>query len=100
MTLPPFQAHSATSREAAIEIYPKAGTLRASVYEALAQAGDAGLTDEQIGQQIRMGGNTVRPRRVELVEKGLVRDSGRRRETGSGRKAVVWVCASTGGAAA
>ena len=97
MTLPAFQAHSATSRAAAIDIQPKAGTLRASVCEAIALAGDAGLTDEQIGQQTRMGGNTVRPRRVELVGQGLVRDSGRRRETSSGRKAVVWVCA--GGAA-
>ena len=92
MTLPPFQAHSATSRHAAIDIQLKAGTLRASVYEAIALAGGAGLTDEQIGQQTRMSGDTVRPRRIELVQQGLVRDSGQRRDTASGRQAVVWVC--------
>ena len=38
-----------------------------------------------------MSGNTVRPRRIELQEKGLVVDSGRRRPTPSARQAIVWV---------
>lgn len=33
----------------------------------------------------------IRTRRSELVAQGLVRDSGRRRTTDSGRQAIVWV---------
>lgn len=38
----------------------------------------------------RQSPSGLRSRRAELVEKGLVRDSGRREKTASGRQAVVW----------
>jgi hypothetical protein len=90
--VPPAQRHSATSQAAAEEIAPRAGTLRAAVLATLQHAID-GLTDEQMQDMLGMGASTQRPRRVELVQAGLVRDSGRTRLTRSGRKATVWVAA-------
>jgi len=51
----------------------------------------AGLTDEEIADVTRLRESTSRARRVELREAGLIVDSGRRRETRSGRRAIVWV---------
>lgn len=47
-------------------------------------------TDEEIATALSMEGNSVRPRRIELVERGLVRDSGTRRLTKAKRRAIVW----------
>lgn len=66
-----------------------ADTQRAKILDALRVYG--GLTDEQIGQTTGLDGNTVRPRRGELVAAGKVRDSGTTRLTVKGRKAVVWI---------
>lgn len=85
----PAVAHSTTSRAAAEAIQPSAETLRGKVLAYLRETG--GATDEQGIEATGMGGSTWRPRRVELVVRGLVRDSGKTRLTRSGRKAVVWV---------
>ena len=87
----PFVAHSETSRDAAASL-PNAGTLRALIYWYLvADAGTGnGHTDEELQADLAMPPSTQRPRRVELVKAGLVRDSGRVRKTRSGRNAVVW----------
>lgn len=83
------QEHSETSKEAARQIEPVRGTLRARVLDAIREGG--GYTDEEGMGILEMPASTYRPRRVELVEAGLVRDSGQTRDTKSGRKAVVWV---------
>ena len=88
---PPSQRHSPTSRAAAEAIAPTAGTLRAAVLTYLRQRGDEGATDSECQESLGMNPSTQRPRRIELVEAGLVVDSGRVRKTPSGRKAVVWV---------
>ena len=49
--------------------------------------------DIQIYHFIHMSISGARSRRAELVKAGLVRDSGERRETRSGRKAIVWEAA-------
>ena len=85
---PPAQAHSDTSTAAAEEIAPKAVRLRGVVLAFIKGAG--GATDEEISTGTGLPPNTSRPRRVELVDMGLVRDSGTRRKTASGRSAVVW----------
>ena len=87
----PYQRHSPTSRAAAETVEPRVATLRRAVLDALRAAGEAGLTDEEMQTRLGMGGNTQRPRRVELERGGLVRDSGRTRRTRGGREAVVWV---------
>jgi hypothetical protein len=89
---PPAQRHSATSRDAAERIAPRAGTLRQAVLGALLAA-PAGMTDEELQDALSMPPSTQRPRRIELTRAGLVRDSGRTRATKSGRRAVVWVAA-------
>lgn len=86
---PPAQVHSETSVEAADAIASAASTLRERVYDWL--AGQNGATDEEMQEALGMNPSTQRPRRVELVEQGRVKDSGMRHKTRSGRNAVVWV---------
>lgn len=86
--LPPAQQHSPTSTAAAESVVGKAGTLRAAVLDFLRRG--SGATDEEIQEGIPMAASTQRPRRVELVERGPVVDSGVTRATRSGRQAVVW----------
>ena len=86
-----FQAHSDTSRSAAREIEQKAKTLRGKIYRFLQKRGHFGATDEELQTLCQMNPSTQRPRRIELVERGLVKDSGERRKTASNRDAVVWI---------
>lgn len=87
--MPPFQRHSATSRSAALAIRPSAGTMKAKVLEYL-ESQDDGATDEEGINALRMNPSTYRPRRIDLVNEGLVADSGERRRVQSGEQAVVW----------
>jgi hypothetical protein len=88
----PYQAHSETSREAAELIEPSSSTLRGRVYAFVSECGEEkGATDDEMQVALRMNPSTQRPRRVELWRAGLVRDSGVKRPTRTGRRAVVWV---------
>lgn len=80
-----------TSAAAVIKAYPKTGTKRAQVLNAIRLFN--GLTDEEIENTLTMSGNTVRPTRVSLVRDGLVMDSGQTRPTKSGNEAIVWMVA-------
>jgi hypothetical protein len=51
-----------------------------------------GLTDEEQQAALAMNPSTQRPRRIELVRRGLVVEDGARK-TSSGRMAAVWRCA-------
>lgn len=86
-----YQRHSSTSRKAAAEIASGASTLRNQVLDFLRELGDYGATDEEIQLALDMNPSTQRPRRVELVERRLVKNSGKTRLTTSKRSAVVWV---------
>jgi hypothetical protein len=86
---PPFQAHSETSEAAADAIKPKAPGGRQRVLQALRDSA-YGLTDEELQDMLHMNPSTQRPRRVELVRMGLVRNSGRTRKTRAGLSATVW----------
>jgi hypothetical protein len=86
-----YQAHSETSRAAAESMRGSASSVRAKVLKLFRDRLPDGYIDEEI--QNILGTNTVgtaRVRRIELVAAGLVRDSGRKRATSSGRMAVVW----------
>lgn len=85
------QLRSKTSVGAARAGQDIAPTQRQVVLSVLALSGKRGLTDEEIQKVTEMNANTQRPRRVELVEAGLVVDSQRVRNTTFGRPAVVWV---------
>lgn len=52
---------------------------------------EVGMTDDELEVISGMSHQTVSARRNGLVRKGLVRDSGFRRATRSGRQAIVWV---------
>ena len=84
---PPYQRHSETSRAAADSVKESAGTLREQVYDCIVQWGP--ICDEVISAMTKIPPNTARPRRVELVELGLVKAMGKTK-TRSGRSAVAW----------
>lgn len=87
-TLPPFQRHSETSREAAISVYGEVrNTQQSRLYDYLLNHGPA--TDETCAAMLDMNPSAERPRRIELVEKGLVEACGTG-ITKSGRKAQLW----------
>ena len=81
-----FQLHSITSESAALSMAPKAGTLRAKVLEEIKRGPK---TDEQLIDALEMNPSTLRPRRVELVNLGLIEPDGTAL-TKSGRKALLW----------
>lgn len=61
-----------------------------AVLNALWRYRHVGLTDEQIQTITALNPSTERPSRGELVAGLLVRDTGERRPTLSGRPAIVW----------
>lgn len=86
-----------TERLAALSVYPRSGTQRRAVLDAIASAGERGLIDEEIAERLGMLANTERPRRVELEQGGWVVNSGRTRKTAaSGTEAAVWVLSAQG----
>lgn len=78
---------SATSAAAADSLDGK--TLNALQRRVLEHIAWRPSTDEEIATQLAMNPSTVRPRRIELVRRGLVVEAGTRR-TASGRMATVW----------
>ena len=89
----PGKSHGAaaqpTERAAALEVWPKTGTQRQAVLEALLAA-PHGLTDPEIAEHTGLYLYSAAPRRTELLQAGWVEDSGLRRDSGRGRNAIVW----------
>jgi hypothetical protein len=87
--LPLFQRHSPTSRAAAESLTPT--TVNACQRRVLAYLAKhpEGATDEQMQLGIPMSPSTQRPRRIELVAKGMIVEAGEGK-TASGRRAVKW----------
>jgi hypothetical protein len=79
-----------TQTAAAATTLPRSGTQRAKVLEVIRGARQAGLTDQEIAVELGLVENSVRPRRLELADDGLIADSGERRETTGGNPAIVW----------
>jgi transcription initiation factor IIE alpha subunit len=91
---PPHQRHSPTSVRAAADIRDSINRLQARV---LAEIKLAPGTDEELIDRTGMAANTFRPRRIELVMKGLIEESNEQRRTRSNRWAQVWRISSTNG---
>jgi len=85
-----------TSRDAAARALPGAATHAGRVLRCIVAAGVDGITDEQVSDRIGMSLNTVRPRRLEMVERGLVMDSGDTTVTASGASAILWLATLAG----
>lgn len=80
-----------TSQAAAEGVLVRSGTQRHHLLRNLALRGDAGATDDELAGLARLDLNSVRPRRLELVEAGYVMDSGDTRDSARGNPAVVWL---------
>ena len=81
----PYSGGSDTSKAAAALFKGEAKTARERVFFAISRARTGGgLTDEELQDSLVMNPSTERPRRVELVEAGLVHDCGVRRKTSAG----------------
>lgn len=91
-----FVRGSATSRQAAEEIRPERRRLRDQVLAFLRGRGQLGATDLEMQELLEMNPSTQRPRRIELLDGGLIEDSGTTRPTPSGRKATVWRAKANG----
>jgi len=92
----PFAKGSDTSEDAAEQIAPVAGTLCWYVLECVRSRLSYGATRDEVAQAMEMRLQTVCARMRELVVKGYVVDSGRRRKTTSGRMAAVMVAREPG----
>ena len=84
----PYVVGSDTSQAAAEALEGKLGGMRQVVLDHV--RGGAGLTCEEVEEQLEMRHQTAGPRINELVKVGLLYDSGERRRTTSGRMATVW----------
>lgn len=90
-TSAPYQRHSSTSRAAAESLTgDDLNSLQRLVFDCIKASPD-GMTDEQIQRALSMNPSTERPRRIELLRKGLILESETKRKTSSGRNAAVWV---------
>ena len=86
----PAQQHSRTSMAAADSMdRDRLNSLQRSVVAFLRERGVHGATDEEIAAGLEMNPSTQRPRRIELVRRGLVVEAGTRK-TRSGRFATAW----------
>lgn len=90
----PYVLGSRTSRAAAERIAPSIGPTARVILDVLDERGP--MTEQEIEIATGFGGNTVRPRLVELRHAGKVRDSGYTGKTASGRDAVKWEAIQTG----
>lgn len=87
---PPFVEGSDTSEAAADSIARDASSLRSQVMSAIADSID-GLTCDEVEATLVLRHQTASARVRELALLERIVDSGRRRPTRSGRRAVVWV---------
>lgn len=80
-----------TSHMAADEITPALRQLQAMVLAYAARRGLGGFTDPEMNEDFGTHLSTYRTRRAELVEMGLIEDSGKRLQVGGkGRKHAIW----------
>lgn len=89
----PYVVGSDTSKEAAESVVASAQAVRVRVFKHIEAQGGQGSTDNEIEHALGLRHQSASARRRELVQRGMVYDSGARRRTDSGRKAAVWVAA-------
>ena len=91
----PYVRGSDTSKAAADSMQPHLGNLEARVLSVI-RSGPDGRTDDEVEVITELSHQSASARRRGLVLKGLVKDSGTRRKTRSGRTAVVWIAIEEG----
>lgn len=92
----PASGAPVTERRAAVLAYPNTGTGRRKVLDAIAAAGERGMTDDEVAGETGMYRYSAAPRRNELLRDGWVEDSGRTRTNERGGQSEVWVLTDAG----
>lgn len=85
--LGPFVKDSSTSRRAALDNYPRAGSQRHRIIEALYRAYRGELTRDGIAEELGLQHQSVDPRVLELIRGGWVQETPREKPTRTGSKA-------------
>lgn len=80
-----------TSIAAADALAPKLGQLQRMAETTIRDAGHSGLTADELAARLGMDRWSIQPRTTELKRKGLIRDSGQRRQNATGKQAIVWI---------
>ena len=93
---PPFDAYARnsdpeTSHAAAASMAPHLPALEVTMLELLRRAGSYGLTSYEMAAGYGLERVTVSPRFKPMERKGVIRDSGHRRQGPSGRMSIVWI---------
>lgn len=92
---PPHQAHSATSKAAALSV-SNAATDRERILDFVRKRGVQGATSDECQAEFQLAHQTGSARVAELLQGGLIIESGRQRKTRRGRDADVLVLAPPG----
>ncbi len=89
----PGYKEGSTSRDSARRIAGKAATVRAEVMHVYFNKNADGYTADEVAAILQESILTVRPRVSELIQQGVLEDSGNRRPNRSGHSAKVlrWV---------
>jgi hypothetical protein len=91
--LGPFARDSETSRQAALDAYPRQGSQRHRILLVFARQVPretaAGYTRDELEAFTSLSGNTIRPRVQELIEGGFLTETEETRRTRSGSEATV-----------
>lgn len=82
--------HPESSFAAARSVLPASGTQRRKVYDCIAGFGPVGATDDAIAVFTGLNPNSVRPRRVELAQAGLIYRTGDTRKNFNGNACDLW----------
>lgn len=91
MPTAPYQKNSDTSFAAAVSMEDQLAGLEALVFRLVQEAGETGLTNDELVVATGLPIQTVCARRRSLVLKGRLIDSGQRRKTKQGRYAAVHI---------
>ena len=90
---PGFKGPSDTGREAAESMRGHCGRLQRIARRAIREAGERGLTADELAASTGVERWSIQPRTSELRRKHLIVDSGARRLNASGKRAIVWTAA-------
>jgi hypothetical protein len=79
-----------TSRDAHEAIKPKASAIRSRILAELQLRGSTGATCDELEQALGLSHQTASARLREMAKAETIYDSGHRRETRTGRTAIIW----------
>lgn len=80
-----------TSIAAANDLVAKLGRLQRLAELTIREAGEEGMTADELAARLNLERWSIQPRTTELSRKGIVRDSGKRRSNRTGKQAIVWI---------